>query len=67
MRRQSLRALANLSSAPVSPAVASVGPHWSRQESWGRRCCNNLNRHLGRMLFWKPSDGLRIMEVTCGA
>jgi hypothetical protein len=67
MRRQSLRALANLSAAPVSPAVTSVGARWGRQEGWGRRCCNNLNRPLGRMLFWKPSDALRITEVTCGA
>jgi hypothetical protein len=67
MRRQSLRALANLSAIPVSPAVTSVGARWSRQGSWGRRCCNNLNRPLGEIPFWKSSDALRRTEVTCGA
>ena len=66
MRRQSLRALANLSAAAVSPAVTSGSAQRGRRGSWGRRCCNNLNRLLGRMLFWKPSDALRITEVPCG-
>lgn len=67
MRRQSLRALANLSAVLVAPAVTSVGARWSRREGSGRGGCNNLNRPWGRMLFWKPFDATRVTEVTCGA
>src|SRR5213595_2249449 len=47
MRRQSLRAPAYLSAPLASPAVTSARARWSRQEVWGRCCCNNLNRPAG--------------------
>ena len=66
MRRQSLRALANLSAALASPAVTSGNARWSRHEVWGRCGCNNLNRPVGGMLIGGPSDTPRKMRVTCG-
>jgi len=67
MRRQSLRAPAYLSAAPVSPVVTSARARWSRQEHWGRRCCNNLNRPIGVMRVREPYDAPRKTGGICGA